>query len=202
MNHREETEISLLDDTDPQVPSQEILDAITYIPAQQSNVGEINADDESNIAVIPDHSNYGGSDTDARNRTANEQSLKRTIVYNMRERPRIHYSAVSSAKFADSIDQHKLGQALKSANRLSSLNAISEEFYIITKNDTWKHTSASDIPSNEIVLPSGKMSRTKLAARRQVSRLKACLLVRGNLQSDFEDYAELYAPIECIELEH
>lgn len=63
---------------------------------------------------------------------------------------------------------------------------------------TWKEMV--EIHRDTRVLPSGTTLRIMRHTSGRFVRFKSRLLARGSLQSDPVSYAELYAPVACIEL--
>lgn len=97
-------------------------------------------------------------------------------------------------------DEPKLGKALKSASRKNWLSSIKDEFLTIRQNGTWEKMKDTHPPPSTTVLPTGIVLRVKRAILGKPVRYKARLAVRGNFQNDVTNYAELYAPVACIEL--
>lgn len=89
---------------------------------------------------------------------------------------------------------------MKSVDSQKWLRAIADEFRTIDKHGTWTDASRRDAPKGVYVLPSGIVLRVKRDSQGHVAKYKARLVVRGNFQADGNDYAELYAPVACIEL--
>lgn len=162
-------------------------DALTHTPAEPSRLGESSASGED-------------SEADPTFHDASADITPPSGPYQLRPRRQVDYSCTASVKIVDEPDQPKLSVALKSTQSDEWIQSINDEFDIVTKNKTWVHVGQSQQPPNAEVLPSGVVLRIKRNAHGQISRLKARLVVRGNFQEDAVDYAELYAPVACVEL--
>lgn len=65
-------------------------------------------------------------------------------------------------------------------------------------DQTW--INCSNPPPCTKLLPTSVIYRIKRNDNRVVSRHESRLFVRGNLQNEFEDYAELYAPLSLTDI--
>lgn len=77
------------------------------------------------------------------------------------------------------------------------MEAIEEEFKTLSTNGPW---TVDNPPTNFLLLPLVVILKLKRDSQVRPARFKGRLEARGNLQSDFVDYAELCAPVACIEL--
>ena len=65
---------------------------------------------------------------------------------------------------------------------------------------TWAEETQRKSPNQADVVPSGILLKVKQDANGDIAKYRARLVVRGNYQTNGTDYAELYAPVACIEL--
>lgn len=156
----------------------------------------------------PEPSRYGNSDQEEEDdnhievehpEEADEQERQPSERFGLRNIPRVQYSAAVKSNQFD-IENPKLSHAIASDDRDHWIKAMNDEFDLIIDNDTWIDDQTSKPPPGTKILPSGVILRVKRDENGDVSRFKARVVVRGNFQNEFDDYAELYAPVACIEL--
>ena len=89
-------------------------------------------------------------------------------------------------------DTPTLKEALERADRDRWLEAIAEEMEALKLANTWKLVKA---PPGTRILPSQFVLRIKRNSEGEIERYKARLVVLGNLQRQWQDYADTYAPV-------
>ena len=94
-------------------------------------------------------------------------------------------------------DEPRLSEALKSAELAFWLHAIKEKFKTLIDLKIW--TEEKYVPVGVKVIPSGINLKLKRDANDRSARFNARLVVHGNFQTDDFNYAELYAPVACID---
>ena len=85
-----------------------------------------------------------------------------------------------------------LFRSLERADRDRWLEAIAEEMEALKLANTWKLVKA---PPGTRILPSQFVLRIKRNSEGEIERYKARLVVLGNLQRQWQDYADTYAPV-------
>lgn len=80
------------------------------------------------------------------------------------------------------------------------LKAINAEVETITKNDACVDVHGSHPLERTAVLPSGISLKVKRNIQGEITRYNALLVVRGDFQSDVDDYTSLFAPVVFVEL--
>ena len=168
-------------------PSALDQDSLTYVPANPSTFNESNMNNDNIEEAALEN-----------NPTSHERQGSER--YSLRKTSRLQYSATAKAAITNP-DTPTLSTALSSAERPKWLDAINEEFKTIIDSKTWTDDEKTSPPVHgQRILPTGIILRVKRDEMGNISRFKARLVVRGNFQNEFEDYAELYAPVASIEL--
>lgn len=93
----------------------------------------------------------------------------------------------------------KLFHALRSVNSDKWIASIYNEFDVLIINKTWTDVQHRP-PLNSEILLAWIVFKIRHDSAGNVSKYKAWLVVRGNLQSDESDYNSVYALVAWIEL--
>lgn len=164
------------------------VEAITNFPAVPSTIGaceeEPNIDEDDSDFEDASDDTISGSDG----------------PYNLRNVRRVKYSNAAITNIVDKSDSPKLSKVFKSSQRDNWIGAISVELDVIMNNGTWKETLRTGLPSDATILPSGIIPMIKQDEKGNISKYKAHLVVRGNFQEKYGNYAAFYAPVACVEL--
>lgn len=162
------------------------LDAIVYTPIEPSSFGVTDKEDnfEDVLEVEGDASENTVQGNDG--------------PYNLRSVPRVQYSNAAVTTIVDETDEPTLLKALIGPDRKKGLEAICTELNGIVSKRTWKETQM--LPSETKSLPSVFILKIKRDEKCEVINHKTRIVMRGNLQTDVVEPAELYASVAEIKL--